>query len=477
MPVGGILQSLFCTAIGRAVPVLYQRIVRRSKVEAALRGGSTPNSAVKQSLQDYEVIIGSFYGQLTESLDKFLQQLESSGIVVSMAEEAVAKKQTQATYASFCNLHREVFGEHPGDAKKLYDQMRVSFEASLELLVKDPAVALLVKSISSDLIVRLERIEQQTSSPRTSKPICEDLNEFLSIFQKINRAMALRFRDIRVETNRGARQVSIDRIYIPSKLRVKKETKLLTEMIALDSGLRRIIERVQFEPSDQHIARVSYNEFRSGFRRAIVLGDPGGGKSTLCQYLCYNLARQFNLAHHYGDDADSTNGNSGKFEPQVMKVPLRVVLRSFEGARLSNPQLTIFEYIVNDIKSAVTLPNSQLESFLLYVLTYGHAVLAFDGLDEILNTSTRRDFVDLVSAFCGEFPLCPVFVTSRVVGYEDAPLPDDFEEFALEKFDDKEVNSYLAKFLKVFSKENQQTAKTRANRPVAKVPVHRCASA
>jgi hypothetical protein len=461
LSVAAMLQSLFTTAIGRSVPVLYQKIVRRGKVEAAMRGDTLQNSAIKQSLIDYEVIVGSVYGQLTETLDKFLRQLESSGIIVNMAEEAVVGKRTNATRQAFYNLHTEIFADHSGDAERLYNQIASSFAASLELLVADPAIALLIKTISADLTKRLERIEEGTSSLLVAKPIGNQ-QEIFSTFQKANRALATRYKDVRVETNRGARPVAIERIYIPSKLRVKKEPEQLREILSLDPATRKNRDLILAQ-SDHSVGRVTYTEFRSGFRRAIVLGDPGGGKSTLCQYLCYQLAKHFNLAEQYNGDPETTQNGQVNFDPQVMKVPLRLVLRSFEGARLSTPQLTIFDYIVNDLKSIITLPTRQLEDFLHYALTYGHAVLAFDGLDEILNTSTRREFVDLVTGFCAEFPLCPVFVTSRLVGYEDAPLPEDFEEFTLEKFDEKEVTQYLIKFLRVFAGEKQAKATERSN--------------
>lgn len=76
-------------------------------------------------------------------------------------------------------------------------------------------------------------------------------------------------------------------------------------------------------------------------------------------------------------------------------------------------------------------------------------MLAFDGLDEILVTAQRREFVDLVVSFCNQYPLCPTLVTSRLVGYDDAPLTDDFEELILERFDEREILSYLSKFFKV----------------------------
>ena len=91
-------------------------------------------------------------------------------------------------------------------------------------------------------------------------------------------------------------------------------------------------------------------------------------------------------------------------------------------------------------------------------------MLAFDGLDEILNTAQRREFVDIVVNFVNQFPLCPVLVTSRVIGYKNAPMPEDYDEFTLAPFDRKEVEHYLDRFFaKVFGqrKENRPSAISR----------------
>jgi hypothetical protein len=58
--------------------------------------------------------------------------------------------------------------------------------------------------------------------------------------------------------------------------------------------------------------------------------------------------------------------------------------------------------------------------------------------------------------------LCPVIVTSRLVGYDDAQLPDEFDELILEKFDDSEVLSYCTKFMKVVGGHDEKTASQRA---------------
>ena len=58
------------------------------------------------------------------------------------------------------------------------------------------------------------------------------------------------------------------------------------------------------------------------------------------------------------------------------------------------------------------------------LLLTGRAMVVFDGLDELLDTSRRADISARVERFCAEYPLAPVLVTSRVVGYDQARLDD-----------------------------------------------------
>jgi hypothetical protein len=58
--------------------------------------------------------------------------------------------------------------------------------------------------------------------------------------------------------------------------------------------------------------------------------------------------------------------------------------------------------------------------------------------------------------FVGQFPLCPVLVTSRVIGYKNAPMPAEYDEFTLAPFDRKEVEHYLDRFFaKVFCQRKE----------------------
>ena len=81
------------------------------------------------------------------------------------------------------------------------------------------------------------------------------------------------------------------------------------------------------------------------------------------------------------------------------------------------------------------------------LLLTGQAVVIFDGLDELLDTSRRADVASRVEHFCREYPLAPVLVTSRVVGYDQAGLDESqFVRYRLGGFRDEDVAQYARKW-------------------------------
>ena len=69
---------------------------------------------------------------------------------------------------------------------------------------------------------------------------------------------------------------------------------------------------------------------------------------------------------------------------QLQKFPIRVILRQYEKARTFEAQLTIYEYILRDWANYINASPDELRLALNHLISTGMAVLAFDGLDEIL---------------------------------------------------------------------------------------------
>jgi hypothetical protein len=159
--------------------------------------------------------------------------------------------------------------------------------------------------------------------------------------------------------------------------------------------------------------------------RAVVLGDPGGGKSTLSKFICLERIEE-----------GLNKGGSAAY---------RVEVRSYAAALKRNPQLSIFDFIVSDLQQAMTWPDEKrLAAPVGLALRTGEIMIAFDGLDEVLEVADRRFIVDAVVGFSEAFPFAPILVTARKVGYQRAPLPQDiWEHFELGRFGVGEIEKYV----------------------------------
>jgi hypothetical protein len=179
--------------------------------------------------------------------------------------------------------------------------------------------------------------------------------------------------------------------------------------------------------------QVSFKEldvwaFTSLIDRTVLLGDPGAGKTTAANV----------IAHYFASDS-------------TRRIPFFITLRTF--AAQDPPERSVVEHIEYMLKNFYQCPAPA--GLVNRLLLTGRAIMIFDGLDELLDTSRRIDVSTRVERFCSEYPLALALVTSRVVGYEQARLDDrDFTSFWLGGFDDDKFGEYVHKW---FSQEEGLT--------------------
>ncbi|GLY53629.1 NACHT domain-containing protein [Lentzea sp. NBRC 102530] len=155
--------------------------------------------------------------------------------------------------------------------------------------------------------------------------------------------------------------------------------------------------------------------------RVLVQGDPGAGKSTLAAKFAYDVA---------------TDGTG--------RVPFLLVLRQFADSfdEGGHDLLHYLEKLCQEPYN-VKPPRDGVE----YLLRTGRAVVILDGLDELVQIELRRRVVSLVEGFAHLYPLVPILVTARKVGYEDAPLNDEmFASSQIAEFDDEQVADYVSRW-------------------------------
>ncbi len=164
---------------------------------------------------------------------------------------------------------------------------------------------------------------------------------------------------------------------------------------------------------------MSVSDLRAQLDRTVLLGDPGGGKSTTSNVLMYALANDVNS-----------------------RIPFMVTLRDFalEGANIS-----IATYIERKLDSLYQCPPPH--GLIRQLLLTGRALVIFDGLDELTDTARRLEITDVVEQFCAEYPLTTVLVTSRVVGYSEAELDTrQFVCYRLVGFSEDQTADYVGKW-------------------------------
>lgn len=192
----------------------------------------------------------------------------------------------------------------------------------------------------------------------------------------------------------------------------------------------------RFRPRHEHLGdggvlnQIKDDEFMARINRSVLLGNPGGGKSTFSLRVCHSLATRYH---------DRLVGGRSL-------TPILVVLRDYGGEKkLHHRSILEFIEVTANSKYQLKPPQNAME----YLLLNGRALVVFDGLDELLDASYRREISADVESFASLYPATPILVTSREVGYDQAPLDKrTFVAYRINEFDDSQVAEYAKKWFR-----------------------------
>ena len=168
------------------------------------------------------------------------------------------------------------------------------------------------------------------------------------------------------------------------------------------------------------------------YQHTIILGDPGSGKSTLARYVMLSLI-----------DPSTSDDNLQKTFADYL--PLLIELRTYTGACSEGncgSFLEFLEYLGKTEGWALT--QAALHN---HLKNDGHAVVIFDGLDEIFDPEQREHITRQIVGFCNDYPKARIIVTSRVIGYRRKILTDaSFTHFTLQDLDEKQVETFVTRW-------------------------------
>jgi hypothetical protein len=176
--------------------------------------------------------------------------------------------------------------------------------------------------------------------------------------------------------------------------------------------------------------------------RLVILGDPGAGKSTLLRYFLLTLA-----------------GENSRFVAEFPQLAAEAAIVSPLYIRLA----TYAEaWHVNEVgeKSLVDfLPRYLRDNYLgaytemlLEQLRKGTLILLFDGLDEIPDAAMRTHIVRQIEAFTLSYPDNRFIITSRIVGYKQAPVAAGYQAYTLADFSQAQIKAFTEKWCPAYER-------------------------
>ncbi len=182
-------------------------------------------------------------------------------------------------------------------------------------------------------------------------------------------------------------------------------------------------EKLYVRPSlcTKNDSEIGMSSLLDDFDHVVILGDPGAGKSTLSNVIAMTCVKQYEI------------------------VPFHITMREV------NMSSTGFS-VIQEVETRLTYKYQlePMQNVVEQLLIEGAAVLIFDGLDELLDPTARREAAEIIELTCKRFPLARVIVTCRQIGYSQARLsPRLFEELTIHPFDDVRVREYVSKWLAV----------------------------
>jgi hypothetical protein len=201
--------------------------------------------------------------------------------------------------------------------------------------------------------------------------------------------------------------------------------------------------------------------------RAVFIGGPGQGKSTLGQFAAqvHRAALLGRLTEVIGDDANLT--------PLVPRIPFRMVLREFaqwisQQSRDRSSGTTIERYLAERV-SRLAAQGTAVEPHQIQELLESEPVLVIlDGLDEVVDPSLRSSVLREVSEFLERSTSVlhsemQVICSSRPTGYAGEFNPDTFVHLELTKLSPSRSTEYVEKWLAARSLDEAREARVRDN--------------
>lgn len=439
------LAALVRPAVSAVAGDVYRRYRIRKRFAAKDPDEQSP--VMRKAISDLDVLIGN-EGLLTQSVAGVIDELKSSGIIELIARDSFYASDDPGVRTYF----EALFARHSPSldrakqesaSKTLYATIRFMLRESIRLQVNadmlfvfdtelkntrtrhDTAVSEQIRAVTSQMRPDvLKRIALAGQALLESRIHTDDKLSGLERKQfpdwvylapahvenkirHVSGCLMGAYEYVRID-GPAERTVdcAIDKLYVPARL----------------SEAEFSIKTHDIKPIG--LPEVTIEELLSNSNQCAVIGDPGGGKSTLAQRICLDALR--------GAERDGKS-------PMAVRVEVRRFVRRDNAS--SNQSL--IEFITGEICRQAEIANDEeMAMFVRHLLHFGRIIIVFDGVDEIISSPKRRQVIDVTQQLANRFLQVHFIFTCRRTDFLVTPIRG-IRLFELQQFIAPEIDLYF----------------------------------
>jgi hypothetical protein len=259
----------------------------------------------------------------------------------------------------------------------------------------------------------------------------------------------------------GDREMATERLllrqlYIPLRINVEvsRDTEAHDdELIAMEK--RRGVARpgpqtaqlgpsTHLNPNRNEVVAAAVGDRLKASRRLVILGDPGGGKTTMMRWMATAyLLRQMT-------DPTRTQLPDINTLPDVDLVPVMIRCRDLSAECLSG---SMYNFLSQTLSKTELSPAEAdiIRAVVTDRMAEGSTLFIVDGLDEITDASVRVRFCRQLEQIATAYPLAWMVVTSRIVGYRAMPyrMRSGFEHTTIADLEPDQKDDFARRWCKV----------------------------